>query len=63
MKTKITKKRGPDWDIIIKRIRKSAHTVQEWENWCDDSVYTYQIIDESSEQSAIQILTKEGSLV
>ena len=52
MKKKITKKRSPDWDMIIKRTRKSALTVQEWENWCDDSVYTDQITDESSEQSS-----------
>ena len=34
-----------------KAIIKSALTVQQCENWCDDSVYTDQIIDEFSEQS------------
>ena len=60
---RLLKKRSPDWDIIIKRTRKSALTVQEWENWCDDSVYTDQNTDESSEQSSNSDIDKEGSLV
>ena len=37
---RLLKQRSLDWHIIIKRERKSALTVQECENWCDDSVYS-----------------------
>ena len=37
---------------MIDRVRKSALSVQKWENCCYDCVYTDKITDEFSEQSS-----------
>ena len=60
---KLLKQRSPDWDIIIKRTRKSTHIVQEWENWWDDSVILIKLLMNPQNHQTIQILTKEGPLV
>ena len=57
------KLRIPDWDIVIERASKSALVAQECDNWCDDSVYTYQINGGSSEQSRNSDNDKKVSLV